>query len=54
MADFYADYAAWFARMYGRRYEVTREQWNAWCRQPPTRRLTDEEFDQEKELHGDL
>lgn len=53
MADFYAEYAAWFARMYGRPYDVTRKQWNDWCRQEPARPLTDDEFDDQKEREGD-
>lgn len=53
MGSYYDSYSAWFNRMYGRPYDVTREQWNEWCRQRPARKLTDDEFDDQKEADGD-
>lgn len=52
--DFYAHYAEWHAKFYGRPFNVTREEWNAWCRQPHrVAYVSDIEFDYAKEREGD-
>lgn len=51
--DFYAAYAAWHTRFYGRPYPITREQWQSWSLDQPARKLTDLEFDYLRERDGD-
>lgn len=53
MIDFYHEYCVWFQHMYGRPFKVSREEWNAWCKAPPARKLSDDEFDYAKEREGD-
>ncbi len=53
MIDFYLEYKKWFEHMYSRPFDVSRERWNEWCKAPPARKLTDDEFDDQKELAGD-
>lgn len=44
--DFYAAYCASTTKVYGAKYCMTREKWDAACKQPrKTRKLTDDEFD---------
>lgn len=54
--DFYTAYCASTTKVYGAKYCMTREQWDAACKAPrKTRRLTETEFDtsQFSEEYGD-
>lgn len=55
MTDFYLEYKRWFERFYNRPFACTREEWRSWCNAPrqPVRKLSDIEFDTEREREGD-
>jgi hypothetical protein len=53
MPDIYLEYCAWFQHMYGRPFNVTREEWSRWCRAKPAPRQSDIDFDYAKEREGD-
>lgn len=48
MMDTYTIYSDWFQHHYGREFNVTREQFAAWCRRPS--RPSTNDFDVETEL----
>jgi hypothetical protein len=47
--DFYARYCEMFGATYGADKCPTREQWDAACKKPRSRRLSDAEFDDNQE-----